>query len=144
MHFEDALAALPLEEPYRFVEKVLECDGLMIRTEMVFTLDHPIIRGHRKVGGLVPGSILMEQAAQTAWLLAKLREDQDDYGMLVVGALQGKFSAPIRAPARVECRVHVPFAQGNNIGFAAELSITGETVAKVKGTCHRAPRRSNA
>lgn len=135
MTIDDALAELPQEPPFLFVDKVLEHTDLTIAAIFSYELDHPIVMAHRNVGNSIPGAVLMEQAAQTALILAKLYTLVPAETPLLVGALQGKFLRPVFAPSQVICRTAIVYSRSAQIGFKSELEVGGEVSAQVKGAC---------
>ncbi|MEQ8307749.1 MAG: hypothetical protein RIA09_14425 [Hoeflea sp.] len=135
MTADDALSELPQKPPFLFVDKVLGHTDLTIAAVFSYELDHPIVMAHRNVGNSIPGSVLMEQAAQTALVLAKLHTLVPAEMPLLVGALQGKFLRPVIAPSQVICRVAIVYSRSVQIGFKSELEVGGEVSARVKGAC---------
>jgi 3-hydroxyacyl-[acyl-carrier-protein] dehydratase len=71
------LAAVPQQDPFRFIEEILEIDDEHIVAGYRFRADHDFYRGHFPEKPVTPGVILLEAMAQAAvvahgiYLLAK-------------------------------------------------------------------------
>ena len=77
MNPADVLAAIPQQDPFRFVDEILELDDEHIVAGVRFRPDHPFYAGHFPGRPVTPGVILIEAMAQAAvvahgiYLLAK-------------------------------------------------------------------------
>ena len=133
---DEAIAALPFGRAFRFVERVIATDRrTSIVTGMRFDSSLEVIAAHAALGDLVPGSVLIEQAAQTALVLALLRGDAAPGRFGVVGAAKARFDRPVRAPAELFCALTLAYLQTPQLGFAAETSADGEVIARITGAC---------
>lgn len=133
---EAALAALPFGAAFRFVDQVISCDGAgRVVTATHYDTDRKVIAAHASLGSLIPGSILIEQAAQTALLLALIRGDAAPDRLGVVGAIKARFERPVTAPAELWCELTVAYLQAPQLGFAAEISLDGKVITRVSGAC---------
>jgi 3-hydroxyacyl-[acyl-carrier-protein] dehydratase len=73
----DILAAIPQQDPFRFIDDIVEVDDEHIVASYRFRADHDFYRGHFPGKPITPGVILIETMAQAAvvahglYLLAK-------------------------------------------------------------------------
>jgi 3-hydroxyacyl-[acyl-carrier-protein] dehydratase len=74
---KEILAVIPQQEPFRFIDEILEIDDEHIVASYRFRADHDFYRGHFPGRAITPGVILLEAMAQAAvvahglYLLAK-------------------------------------------------------------------------
>ncbi len=74
---KELLAAIPQQEPFRFIDEILELDDDHIVASYTFRPDHDFYRGHFPGNPITPGVILVESMAQAGvvalgyYLLAK-------------------------------------------------------------------------
>lgn len=132
----EALAALPFGAAFHFVDSVnsVACNTRIV-TSKSYDGQLEVIAAHMVLGGLVPGSVMIEQAAQTALVLALIRGDAEPGRLGVVGAIKARFERPVTAPAELFCHLNVAYLQRPQLGFAAEISLDGAIVARVSGAC---------
>ena len=64
MTADEVLAAIPQQEPFRFIERILELDDDHIVASYRFRPDHEFYRGHFPGRPITPGVILIESMAQ--------------------------------------------------------------------------------
>jgi len=62
----EILAAIPQQEPFRFIDDVLEVDDEHVVASYRFRPDHEFYRGHFPGRPVTPGVILVEAMAQAA------------------------------------------------------------------------------
>ena len=62
----DILAALPQQDPFRFIDDIVEVDDEHIVASYRFREDHDFYRGHFPGRPVTPGVILVEAMAQAA------------------------------------------------------------------------------
>jgi len=73
----EILAAVPQQEPFRFIDEILEIDDDHVVAAVRFGAQHDFFRGHFPGRPITPGAILVEAMAQAAlvahgiYLLAK-------------------------------------------------------------------------
>jgi 3-hydroxyacyl-[acyl-carrier-protein] dehydratase len=73
----EILAAVPQQDPFRFIDDILSIDDEQIMASYQFRTDHEFYRGHFPGRPVTPGVILIEAMAQAAvvahgiYLLAK-------------------------------------------------------------------------
>lgn len=61
---EEVLAAIPQQDPFRFIDEIVEVDDDHIVATCVFRADHAFYRGHFPGQPITPGVILIESMAQ--------------------------------------------------------------------------------
>lgn len=62
---EQVLALVPQQEPFRFIDEILEVDDAHIVSHYRYRPDHDFYRGHFPGNPITPGVILAETMAQT-------------------------------------------------------------------------------
>ena len=86
----DILAAVPQQEPFRFIDEILEIDDQHVVASYRFRADRDFYRGHFPGRPITPGVILIEAMAQAAlvahgiYLLAKDARPGDRHPTLAV------------------------------------------------------------
>jgi len=61
---KELLEAIPQQEPFRFIDEILEIDDEHIVASYTFRPDHDFYRGHFPGNPITPGVILVESMAQ--------------------------------------------------------------------------------
>jgi len=104
----EILAAIPQQEPFRFIDEILEVDDEHIVASCRFGADHDFYRGHFPGRPMTPGVILVEAMAQTAvvahgiYLLAKATSmDEVRRTLSVFTEANVEFSGMVPPGARV-------------------------------------------
>ena len=83
MAFEDILAFVPQQKPFRFIEEILELDDDHIVGKYTFKQDESFYEGHFPGDPVTPGVILIETMAQTGvvafglYLTSKLSQNEE-------------------------------------------------------------------
>jgi len=104
----EVLAAIPQQDPFRFIDEILEIDDEHVVAGVRFRPDHEFYRGHFPDRPVTPGVILVESMAQAAlvahaiYLLAK-EAPRDRLGRLlsVFTDANVEFAAMVPPGARV-------------------------------------------
>ena len=104
---KDVLRAIPQQEPFRFIDEILELDDDHIVASYTFRPDHDFYRGHFPDQPITPGVILIESMAQAGvvamgiYLLAKqLGDEASSYTSLFTDA-SVEFSGIVPPGSRV-------------------------------------------
>jgi 3-hydroxyacyl-[acyl-carrier-protein] dehydratase len=82
---QEVLQRVPQQEPFRFIDEIVELDAEHIVARHTFSPDADFYRGHFPGDPITPGVILIETAAQASvvafgiylWALETSREDHD-------------------------------------------------------------------
>jgi 3-hydroxyacyl-[acyl-carrier-protein] dehydratase len=97
------LALLPQQEPFRFVDEILEVDDAHIVSQYTFRPDADFYRGHFPGNPITPGVLLIEAMAQTGvvalgiYLVARERGAQEVKRVLTVFTdVTAEFSGVVR------------------------------------------------
>ncbi|HEY4362480.1 MAG TPA: FabA/FabZ family ACP-dehydratase [Bryobacteraceae bacterium] len=108
----ELLEQLPQQEPFRFVDEVLEADARHIVCRYTFRPDEAYYRGHFPDQPMTPGVILLEAMAQSGVVLQGL------YLLLREGGSAQRYRT-LFTDAQVEW--HVPVGPGETVTIHAEL-----------------------
>jgi len=104
----EVLAAIPQQEPFRFIDEILEIDEDTIVAAYTFRPEHDFYRGHFPGRPITPGVILIESMAQAGVVALGIHlldrefgaEEAKRYTTLFTDA-QVEFSGVVVPPARV-------------------------------------------
>lgn len=124
---------LPYGEPFRFVDEILrlELPGLLI-SSAGYERHRRLIEAHRVAGTLVvPGVLLAEQAAQSAWLLGRCSGWLQEGDVAVLGRLNCVFHSSAPAASPVIATVRRVVQSTETVGFRATLESKDIEVATV-------------
>jgi 3-hydroxymyristoyl/3-hydroxydecanoyl-(acyl carrier protein) dehydratase len=134
--FRHACEELPYDRAYKFVDRVIESDGKnWIITEKHYRLEDVIVHAHRRVGGCVPGAVLIEQAAQSTLVLGMLSDPASARRIALLGQVNAKFILPVISPKTVLAEIAIKYKDQGFIGFYAEIRSENTVHAKVTGVC---------
>ena len=104
---KEVLAAIPQQEPFRFIDEILELDDDHIVASYTFRADHDFYKGHFPDRPITPGVLLVESMAQAGvvglgiYLLNKeLGDDASRFTSLFTDATV-EFSGIVPPGARV-------------------------------------------
>ena len=124
---------LPYGDSFRFVDEVVEIEmprRLVSRTH--FGRREALVQAHRIAAEIVvPGVLLAEQAAQSAFLLGRFNGWLGPQDAALLGRLNCTFERPVSADAVVEAEVAAQVQGGDLAGFRADLRVSGESVARI-------------
>lgn len=124
---------LPYGEAFRFVDEMrrVEPPELLV-TATAYGPRQALIGAHGVAGtAVVPGVLLGEQAAQTAWLLGWLGGWLKPGDRALLGRLNCIFETPVPGDAVVEAEVRALVRRGDTAGFRAAMRVDGREVAKI-------------
>lgn len=108
------LSRLPQQEPFRFVDEVLEADERHIVCRYTFRSDEAFYRGHFPSQPITPGVILLEAMAQSGVVLHGLY-------LLMSEGVSTKQYRTLFTDAQVEW--HIPVGPGEMVTIHAELLV---------------------
>jgi 3-hydroxyacyl-[acyl-carrier-protein] dehydratase len=112
LKFEELLRSMPQQEPFRFIDEVLEADERHMVCRYRFRPEHDFYRGHFPGQPITPGVILLEAMAQSGVVL------QGVYLLLKEGISTTQYRTMF-TDAQVEW--HAPVAPGETVTISAEL-----------------------
>lgn len=130
------LEHLPQQEPFRFVDRILEVDDDHIVATFRFRPDHDFYRGHFPGNPVTPGVILVEGMAQVGvvalgiYLLSK--EAPEDVGHVVTmfSDVAVDFTGVVRPGDEVIITGHKEFFRRRKLRSKVEMKLAdGMTVA---------------
>lgn len=124
---------LPYGEAFRFVDEIRALDlPRYISTETSYRRHEVLINDHRvALDPIIPGVLLAEQAAQSAWLLGRLSGWLLPGARVLLGRINCAFEriAPFGEPVVAE--VYGSVTTSDSAGFRATLSSSGMVIGKV-------------
>ncbi len=132
---EEVLARLPQQEPFRFVDEILEVDEDHIVARYRFRPDADFYRGHFPGRPVTPGVILLESLAQVSvvalgiYLIAKARGAAAVESTLALFTdANVEFSGMVQPGDRVTIRAKKLFYRRGKIRSEGEMTLDDGTV----------------
>ena len=129
------LALLPQQEPFRFVDEILEVDDDHIVSRYTFRPEADFYRGHFPGNPITPGVLLIEAMAQTGvvalgiYIVAKERGAQDVRRVLTVFTdVSAEFSGVVRPGDTVTIRAHKVFFRRMKLRSEVEMRLADGTL----------------
>lgn len=108
---DPATSRLPHRFPFRFVDRVLECEpGLRAVAEKLVSMSEPYLQGHMPGRPLVPGVLMIEMLAQTAAFLDGA--GHPDTPVFLAQVVDARFKAPAFPGDRLRMEVNAGAAFG--------------------------------
>jgi 3-hydroxyacyl-[acyl-carrier-protein] dehydratase len=148
------LALLPQQEPFRFVDEIVEVDGERIVSRYTFRPEAFFYRGHFPGNPITPGVILIESMAQTAvvalgiYLVARERGVEGVKGVLTVFTdCTAEFSGVVRPGDTVTITARKVFFRRMKLRSEVEMRLADGTIvatATVAGMGVEAPTGGGA
>ncbi len=131
------LELLPQQEPFRFVDEILEVDDDHIVARYTFLPDADFYRGHFPGNPITPGVLLVEAMAQTGvvalgiYLVARERGVEDVRRVLTVFTdVSAEFSGVVRPGDTVTIRARKVFFRRMKLRAEVEMRVAdGSLVA---------------
>jgi len=131
------LELLPQQEPFRFVDEILEVDDDHIVAQYTFRPDADFYRGHFPGHPITPGVLLIEAMAQTGvvalgiYLVARERGVEDVRRVLTVFTdVSAEFSGVVRPGDTVTIRARKVFFRRMKLRAEVEMRVAdGSLVA---------------
>jgi 3-hydroxyacyl-[acyl-carrier-protein] dehydratase len=132
----EVLALLPQQEPFRFVDEILEVDDDHIVATYRFSPELDFYRGHFPGNPVTPGVILIEAMAQVSvvaqglYLFAKEIEDISKIHevMTVFTDAQVDFSGMVKPGDRVTIHGKKSFFRRRKLGADVEMALDDGTI----------------
>ena len=129
------LALLPQQEPFRFVDEILEVDDDHIVSRYTFRPEADFYRGHFPGNPITPGVLLVEAMAQTGvvalgiYIVAKERGPQDVRRVLTVFTdVSAEFSGVVRPGDTVTIRARKVFFRRMKLRSEVEMRLADGTL----------------
>jgi 3-hydroxyacyl-[acyl-carrier-protein] dehydratase len=124
------LELLPQQEPFRFVDEILEVDDDHIVARYSFRLDADFYRGHFPGNPITPGVLLIEAMAQTGvvalgiYLVARERSIEDVRRVLTVFTdVNAEFSGVVRPGDTVTISARKVFFRRMKLRSSVEMRL---------------------
>ncbi len=131
---EQVLAAVPQQEPFRFIDEILELDTEHIVARYRFRPDADFYRGHFPGNPVTPGVILLETMAQAGVVALGIYlvsvEHPDEVGKLVTLFTDAsvEFSGVVRPDDRVTVRAEKLFFRRRKLRSRVEMRLASGQV----------------
>lgn len=123
---------LPYGDAFRFVDTI---EAIELPRRLVTSTDYArhdaLVAAHRVAEATVPGVLLAEQAAQSAWLLGRYSGWIEHGDKVLLGRLNCTFEAPAPRGAHVLAEVELVNSTRSEAGFRALLGSNGLRNAKI-------------
>jgi 3-hydroxyacyl-[acyl-carrier-protein] dehydratase len=133
---EEVLAMVPQQEPFRFIDSILEVDDDHIVATFRFRPDHDFYRGHFPGNPVTPGVILVEAMAQVGvvalgiYLLSKDSPDEVGEVVTMFTDMAVDFTGVVRPGDEVTITGHKEFFRRRKLRSQVEMKLAdGTTVA---------------
>ena len=130
---EEVLARVPQQEPFRFIDEIVELSDDHIVGRYRFRDDEFFYRGHFPGDPIVPGVLLLEGLAQT--LAYYLLRRWPNARVLLTGFDRCRLRRPVRPGERIRYEVEVERLLLNVATARGVVGVAGQTAATatVKG-----------
>ena len=132
---EEVLALIPQQEPFRFIDEILEIDSEHIVARYVFPEEADFYRGHFPGRPITPGVILVETMAQAGvvafgiYLYAlEFSADEVEKMLTVFTDASVDFSGEVLPGERVTTTAHVKFFRRKKLRARVEMRRDDGTV----------------
>jgi 3-hydroxyacyl-[acyl-carrier-protein] dehydratase len=132
---EETLARVPQQEPFRFIDEIVELDGEHIVAAYRFREDADFYRGHFPGNPITPGVILVETAAQASVVALGIYLCARDFSPDVVEKLitiftdaQVEFTGTVKPGDRVVTTGRMQFWRRKKLRSEFEMCLEDGTV----------------
>lgn len=132
---EEVLAMVPQQEPFRFIDEIVELDAEHIVARYTFSPDADFYRGHFPGNPITPGVILIETAAQAGVVafgiyLYALETSRDDVDKLltIFTDCNIDFSGAVSPGDRVQTTGRLKFFRRKKLRATFEMTLDDGTV----------------
>jgi 3-hydroxyacyl-[acyl-carrier-protein] dehydratase len=131
----EVLERVPQQEPFRFIDEILELDAEHIVARHTFSPDADFFRGHFPGNPITPGVILIETAAQASvvafgiylYALETSREELDKL-LTIFTDCNIDFSGVVRPGDRVQTTGRLEFFRRKKLRATFEMTLDDGTV----------------
>jgi len=132
---DEVLAMVPQQEPFRFIDEIVEIDAEHVVARYTFSPDADFYRGHFPGNPITPGVILIETAAQAAvvafgiylYALETSREDVDKL-LTIFTDCTIDFSGAVSPGDRVRTTGRIKFFRHKKLRATFEMSLDDGTI----------------
>jgi 3-hydroxyacyl-[acyl-carrier-protein] dehydratase len=132
---QEVLGLVPQQEPFRFIDEIVELDAEHIVARHTFSPEADFYRGHFPGNPITPGVILIETAAQTAvvafgiylYALEMSREDVDKM-LTIFTDCSIDFSGAVRPGDRVQTTGRIKFFRRKKLRASFEMTLDDGSV----------------
>ena len=134
MTSEEVLAAIPQQEPFRFIDEILELDEDHIVSRYRFRPESDFYRGHFPGNPVTPGVILIESLAQVSivalgiYLAARESEADTTKMVTLFTDAEVEFSGIVNPGDRVTITAEKVFFRRRKLRAKAEMKLDDGTV----------------
>ncbi len=132
---DEVLAMVPQQEPFRFIDEILELDETHIVARYTFDPEASFYRGHFPGNPITPGVILIETAAQAAvvafgiYLYAReTSREAVDKLLTIFTDCSIDFSGTVRPGDRVTTTGRVEFFRRKKLRATFEMKLDDDTI----------------
>jgi len=132
---DEVLAMVPQQEPFRFIDEILELDAEHIVARHTFSPEADFYRGHFPGNPITPGVILIETAAQAGVVafgiyLYALETSREDVGKLltIFTDCNIDFSGVVRPGDRVQTTGRIKFFRHKKLRATFDMTLDDGTV----------------
>jgi len=132
---EEVLALVPQQEPFRFIDEIVELDAEHIVARHTFSRDADFYRGHFPGNPITPGVILIETAAQAGVVafgiyLYALETSREDVGKLltIFTDCNIDFSGAVRPGDRVQTTGRLKYFRHKKLRATFEMTLDDGTL----------------
>ncbi len=127
---QEVLGLVPQQEPFRFIDEIVELDSEHIVARYTFSPEADFYRGHFPGNPITPGVILIEAAAQTAvvafgiylYALEMSREEVDKL-LTIFTDCSIDFSGAVRPGERVQTTGRIKFFRRKKLRASFEMTL---------------------
>ncbi len=132
---EEVLTLVPQQEPFRFIDEIVELDAEHIVARHTFSRDADFYRGHFPGNPITPGVILIETAAQAGVVafgiyLYALETSREDVGKLltIFTDCNIDFSGAVRPGDRVQTTGRLKYFRHKKLRATFEMTLDDGTL----------------
>ena len=135
LSIDEVMAMVPQQEPFRFIDEILEIDAEHIVARHTFSPEADFYRGHFPGNPITPGVILIETAAQASVVafgiyLYALETSREDVGKLltIFTDCNIDFSGAVRPGDRVQTTGRIKFFRRKKLRATFDMTLDDGTI----------------